>query len=303
MRTKQVFPTNEVAHIWAKQSQSEGRNSHGNLFFRGDSIFSYGSHFCIAKILTNGKVLLTNRGYSNTTSKHIWKVRSAISHMEIIECGYPESFDTSIVRFKDEFKEQFTIIETPRKREVTKATAKQELLNIVSNVDKYLDAIGKTLTEIDNVDFLAYYNSAKSQDITNLKSELERIEKERETVRQAKQLQAIKEAQPKIRKWLKGEKVQIPSVIETVYLRESVREFEVERTLIVETSKGARVDLDKAKILFDLIKSGRDIKGFDLDGYTVIGLNGVLTIGCHKIERKEINRFAKKMNWGQIANH
>jgi hypothetical protein len=24
---------------------------------------------------------------------------------------------------------------------------------------------------------------------------------------------------------------------------------------------------------------------------------GVLTIGCHKIERKEINRFAKKLNW------
>ena len=46
-----------------------------------------------------------------------------------------------------------------------------------------------------------------------------------------------------------------------------------------------------------MIKAGKDIKGHKIDGYTVIGLNGVLTIGCHKIERKEIDRFAKSQNW------
>lgn len=105
---------------------------------------------------------------------------------------------------------------------------------------------------------------------------------------------------PALKSIAKSENRSLNNLVETVYLRENVREYEVERTPIVETSKGARVDLDKAKVLFDLIKSGRDIKGFDLDGYTVIGLNGVLTIGCHKIERKEINRFAKLLNWGQI---
>ena len=71
----------------------------------------------------------------------------------------------------------------------------------------------------------------------------------------------------------------------------------------METSKGARVSLKAAKVLFKMIKSGKDIKGFDLEGYTVIGLNGVLTIGCHAIERKEINRLAALLNWGQIEVH
>lgn len=82
---KQVFNTNEVAHIWAAQSQDKGRNPGGNFYFEGATMFSYGGHFPIATIEGND-VLFTLRSYSNTTAKHIGKTRAAVSHRNLIYC-------------------------------------------------------------------------------------------------------------------------------------------------------------------------------------------------------------------------
>lgn len=38
---RQVYPTNEIAHLWAHQTQAAARNSQATLFFRGNTIFSY----------------------------------------------------------------------------------------------------------------------------------------------------------------------------------------------------------------------------------------------------------------------
>lgn len=304
MRTKKVFPNDEVAHIWARQTQPTGRNSQGNFYFDGDKIYSYGRHFCIARLLPNKQVLFTDRGCSKTTAKHINWVRYAVNHLELVYCANPDGgTGSNIPEFTKEFENLIGIIEAPRKQQKTKAAAKQSLIFVADKVDKYLAAVGETLENVQDSEFMAYYTTARNQDIAALKTQLDIWEKEKQERQRLARIEAEKRAKKVITKWKRGERVQIPYFVETVYLRENVREYGVERTPVVETSKGARVELGRAKILFDLIKSGRDIKGFDLDGYTVIGLNGVLTIGCHKIERKEINRFAKLMGWGQIAAH
>ena len=86
-RVRHVVRTSEVAHLWAGQKQDSGRNS-GNFYFRGNKIYSYGSHFEIARILTfkDGKqvVLWNHRTYSSSTSGHQSYVRSAISHMNTL---------------------------------------------------------------------------------------------------------------------------------------------------------------------------------------------------------------------------
>jgi hypothetical protein len=57
----------------------------------------------------------------------------------------------------------------------------------------------------------------------------------------------------------------------------------------VETSQRVRVSIDDARLLYKMIKAGKDIKGHKIGYYTVISVNGVLTIGCHKIKNfKEI---------------
>lgn len=90
---KQVFPNNELPHVWASQSQQSGRNPNGSFYFNGRTIYSYGSHFPIATINGND-VFFTVRSYSNTTAKHISKSRSAVSHKNFIMCyEVPTNFD------------------------------------------------------------------------------------------------------------------------------------------------------------------------------------------------------------------
>lgn len=77
---KKVVDSRQVAHLWAHQSQSEARNSNGSVFFDGDTIFSYGRHFPMARHV-NGVVLQTTKRYSVTTSKHQSYVAQACSHL------------------------------------------------------------------------------------------------------------------------------------------------------------------------------------------------------------------------------
>src|ERR1019366_9792793 len=81
-RKKHVFDTGEIPHLWAQRTQEEARNRQGNLYLTGDTIYSYGSHFPVARHVTNGAneraVLITTATYSVTTSSHCSAVRSAI---------------------------------------------------------------------------------------------------------------------------------------------------------------------------------------------------------------------------------
>jgi len=80
-RQKHVFDTGEIPHLWAHKVQESARNAQGNLYFDGDTIYSYGSHFPTPIHATKGKrsaVLFTTRSYSVTTSGHVSAVRSAI---------------------------------------------------------------------------------------------------------------------------------------------------------------------------------------------------------------------------------
>lgn len=84
MRTKQVFPTEQIPHLWANKIQESARNSGGNLYFNGANIYSYGSHFCIARHVKPRIVLFTTRSYSVTTSGHISAVHDACRHLKKI---------------------------------------------------------------------------------------------------------------------------------------------------------------------------------------------------------------------------
>jgi hypothetical protein len=86
-RVKQVYSdVEEIAHLWAHQAQSSARNPQGNFYFSGDTIYSYGSHFPIARIALVHKgenkgaqvVYETVREYSSTTSMHKGLVWTAI---------------------------------------------------------------------------------------------------------------------------------------------------------------------------------------------------------------------------------
>jgi len=67
MRT--VYPADMVAHLWAHKSQDYARNPGHNFYFHGDTIYSYGSHFPVARHVTRrgrSAVLFTTRSYSRS---------------------------------------------------------------------------------------------------------------------------------------------------------------------------------------------------------------------------------------------
>jgi hypothetical protein len=81
-RQRHVFPTDEIPHLWFHQTQSDARNGQGNVYFDGDTIYSYGEHFPIARHVTSKSgrpaVLFTTKRHSVTTSGHCSAVRQAI---------------------------------------------------------------------------------------------------------------------------------------------------------------------------------------------------------------------------------
>ena len=85
-RKKHVFDTGEIPHLWAHRTQDEARNRQGNLYFTGDTIYSYGSHFPIARHVTNDAgeraVLFTTATYSVTPRKPLLRCsfRNSLGH-------------------------------------------------------------------------------------------------------------------------------------------------------------------------------------------------------------------------------
>jgi hypothetical protein len=101
-RQKHVFNSGEIPHLWAHRTQDDARNRQGNLYFNGDTIYSYGSHFPIARHIFNKAgdraVLFTTASYSVTTSGHCSAVHSAIPS-ETRVFHVPEVYpDTSTVK-------------------------------------------------------------------------------------------------------------------------------------------------------------------------------------------------------------
>ena len=80
---KTVFTNQEVFHIFASGTQSQGRSHNGNVYFEGHTLYSYGSHFPLA-IKYNGSFLLNGESYSITTSKHQSQARQALRHLDCI---------------------------------------------------------------------------------------------------------------------------------------------------------------------------------------------------------------------------
>ena len=77
---KKVFQnTSEVVHVFAQQTQSEGRNQSSSIYFRDNKIYSYGSHYLLGEFINNETIIINDFGYSVTTSKHISELQTQLA--------------------------------------------------------------------------------------------------------------------------------------------------------------------------------------------------------------------------------
>lgn len=109
----------ELVHKWAHQTKPAS-NRYGSIRFEGPALYSYAA--CVARIYehkTRGRfVLLSERGYSNTTRKRLSHAHGAVSHLPAasvphVSCGlysaepatpaqHRENFEFLIARAADE---------------------------------------------------------------------------------------------------------------------------------------------------------------------------------------------------------
>lgn len=76
--------TAEAVHAWAGRHSDDGRNPGQTVYFVGLTIYSYGSHFPMARHISFNDVLLTYDTYSNTTTNHQSEVQRAVRHKNTI---------------------------------------------------------------------------------------------------------------------------------------------------------------------------------------------------------------------------
>ena len=69
---KTVFSSNyDAIHAFAQQNQYEGRNQTRSVFFYDNKIYSYGHHYLLGEFIDKDTIVINDKGYSNSTSKHI----------------------------------------------------------------------------------------------------------------------------------------------------------------------------------------------------------------------------------------
>lgn len=279
---KKVFSNSELAHIWANQSQNEGRNSNESMYFHGSTIYSYGNHFPIAKHVTNEQgehaILFTERTYSNTTAKHINNVWLSCKNDTIINCFRPDCTHEENFKFWAKNADDFgaSKLLTARKPE--------KYLQILSDVQKvstkYAEFFGLEIPEYLQA-VISIKDKSEYSKFTESKTEYEKAEKKRQLKQQKKE---FKEA---IQKWLSNETSRIYTKYKFDFLRVNGDR--------IETTQAVQIPLEIAKRLYNKIKDGSAIVGDKIMNYTINEIGNEVKIGCHTFKRSYLLNFGSKL--------
>jgi hypothetical protein len=144
---RKVFSSHsEVAKVWAQRSQSEGRAT--NVFFEGDTIYSWGRHFAMARWFKHEQtgepaVLVTTDTYSVSTSKHqsiVWRAIPSYARKVYVPRADNLMRD-NLARFKRQIDDQLELY--PRKRlDSTRSRVANSLFHLLTDAHAYCDAVG-----------------------------------------------------------------------------------------------------------------------------------------------------------------
>ena len=251
MRT--VHPSRMVAHLWANQSQFTARNSGNTVYFRDSTIYSYGNHFPMARIVTNKrgeKVVLHNSDHrSVTTSGHQSMVRRAASHLPAFTVPYVDDRCANAHKFNLEhydkaIEQAFGKASRARSNAEWYVRTAQELIAEGNRYAKFF-GLKKRFAEPPNYDLETLREKAAEYRRKH-EAKLRREEK----ARQERQRQAEQEQRERLVQWMAGE---------DVYVRTSGEHFlRLKDAEAVETTGGAEFPLRDALLTLPLIRSGRE---------------------------------------------
>lgn len=299
----------QVAHLWASGNKANGKGS--NFYFEGDTIFSYGNHFPIARRVNENLYLITERGYSVSTSKHISYTRRAIpGHARVftVENRPDSSFETIRGEKWEQARKMLKNVEA-KTNPLTYERARtlsffcdetMELFGLFQTVDKdficaqYQLELGKIKTAC-----LALMNTHKEAfELAEAKKEAQReAREEKRRAKYARQAELERmEAEKLAPLWRAGEKFvytwkfrNLPPMLRIIGDK-------------VQTSHGAEVTIDDAKRAFSFIVAKinrgetwhRNGETCPVGPFSLVSIDSeFVTVGCHKFTVQEVLNFGK----------
>lgn len=278
---KKVFRNSaEVIHVFAGRRQDEGRS--GNVFFYGDKIYSYGYHYLLGEFITNSRdehaIMINDRGYSQTTSKHIREITSGTRQ-------YKQFFTTQTD--PKQVLDQLTMLSfkliNARKPELY-------ILPAETLYEKYCEYNQWRGSEPNDTESHLGINAIievfRGKDYNEYLTEKEQVI---ETARIQKEEALRRRHEKELDEFFAYERYSL-----SVSTGEDFVRISRDRTM-VETTQRVRVSIESAQTLYRLIKAGKDIKGHQIEGYTVISLNGTLQIGCHRINTQNMKQVGEEI--------
>ena len=296
---RKVVTSQEVTHLWAHRRQPEARNGGNTLYFKGDTIYSYGSHFPIARHLPDGKIAFTTDSYRQTTAGHMSLVRRAIPSSKTLvfvhnPCMTADRRDREMVESK--------VIEllasaAKRRSEARREDDQASALSAAEQFNAYAEAVGSAervgLEPIRGADLNALRRVIVERDAAKRAAEAEA--ERRAGIRLADDIAAWKRGDPGV----SGNDIRnAPVALRWVARLDGGR---------IETSRGAEIPVDDAKRLWPFILrvmgGERDYDvGMSLGHYqlTKIRRDGSIVVGCHDIAFAEIERIALALGLAQI---
>ncbi|MGL5935289.1 MAG: hypothetical protein ACRCZI_06660 [Cetobacterium sp.] len=324
---KTVMTNAMVAHTWANQLQSEGCNSNGSLYFKGTTIFSYGSHCPIATIHTRpdgqSLTLFNSRSYSSTTTQHQAKVFHAM-HGAYVSVPHPWiGFETdfnhkrNLTYLENQYLEccRSALTSITHTAEIAASRTQYASLHhqyrTFFNLTVDAPAItAKWLMKIFPKRFqgiISDHDALKAWTDEVKKRTKYQAEKAEAQHLRAVQLRVQREAREaaedveNIARWLEGSAATFGFHL-PVYLR-----LKPSDSGIVETSRGAEIPTDHALRLWKRVQEAKQGgRTYQRNGRTEyagvfavesIDAQGTLIAGCHTIRYEQMEAFATKMNW------
>lgn len=292
-----VVPSREVYHLFAAQSQPEARNSSRSVWFRDSAAYSYGAE--IARMHRNVRgeraVLIADRRWSITTSKHQSYLRSAVAHLTTFHVTYTDPSTHNALNGHlanvAEYLERITDLQGKAKRARTnKEWRATEALDLQAECLAYCAFFDLTAPASFDADTLTARRAEVQATYAAERAAREAAEVERVAAHDRKQAKNLA-------KWRKGEAVEYRGSVTALRSRIDSPNGMTE-TRIVETTHGASVPYADARILFTAWKRGAIVPGMTVGAYTVRSSTAeVLQIGCHTLTAAEIARFAKAQGW------
>lgn len=318
---------NEVAHLWANEMRESAKGS--NFYFEGNSLYSYGYHFRVGRIVRNKKgqkaYLVNLDKYSSSTQVHqscmlqaipsgeyifdvgsdgisrnpgVWfivmKLQHILDHLQQYKkCYFVE--DSFIEVVSKEMIDYIHFFELGKPNNILKGSP-DNILGMKHELSFKSKKVKAEYVSKLRVLWNILIGTHSTQEVVDAMlgegvydKYMKRYEKHKEKLRQKEELYNLN-AEELIKKWKKGE-------IKNVYTNTFYTYLRIYKDK-VETSKGISLSIEEASRIYKNIKEHMLGDVEDRSGFRWLINNitdDLLIAGCHKIKMEEIEETAKEL--------